>query len=534
MQRLFDIAMNATTWMLLAIVAAGLIVLSGCAPRRALRPTLGKAEDPPTGHQKAHAWYVESLPADGGKPFSCSFVEFDERGDYLDFHQHRHAYTKIKKLSDTHKERLLVVVYVHGWKNNSQSGDVVEFNGFLKQVASLPYVVESKFRVHGVYLAWRGNAVAHKLDRESELFQATTNAYGEPLVNLRYARKAPLGWLLAVPEMLSYWSRKNAAEDKVSGVSIIRTIFTIGHTARRYGDTNNPNRIFLMGHSMGALMLEQSFAPASLARLTAEWPWDDPELIKQAEANPLPFDLVMLVNSAAPSIYARQLHGYMVAHREALANNGVTGADAPLIISLTSKADWATGKVHPWGNALAPLYPSLWRSYLGSEFILAMDSNAPPVKIPQSYYYRRTPGHNPLLVNHWIVPAPDEPPPAPAQSVMQQNIDTRRTNEIANRTFHTSPRKPGGKTNTWQLITTPLPKDKAWSTYQGYKPLCVGPGEVRSGYWIMRCPKEIISGHNDIWSQQAMETYLALFRESEYLRKQPSVRRRERMVPNAP
>ena len=36
----------------------------------------------------------------------------------------------------------------------------------------------------------------------------------------------------------------------------------------------------------------------------------------------------------------------------------------------------------------------------------------------------------------------------------------------------------------------------------------------------MRCQKEIISGHNDIWSQQAMETYAALFRETEFLREE--------------
>ena len=30
-------------------------------------------------------------------------------------------------------------------------------------------------------------------------------------------------------------------------------------------------------------------------------------------------------------------------------------------------------------------------------------------------------------------------------------------------------------------------------------------------YWIIRCPKEIIKGHNDIWSQQAMDTYAALY-----------------------
>jgi hypothetical protein len=265
-------------------------------------------------------------------------------------------------------------------------------------------------------------------------------------------------------------------------------------------------------------MLEQSFAPASLARLTAEWPWDDEELIKRAQANPLPFDLVLLVNSAAPSIYAKQLYGYMVAHRAALARNGIVGADAPLVISLTSRADWATRVTHKYGNVLAPLYPSLWRSYDGGDFILAVDSHASPIRIPQSYYYRHTPGHNPLLVNHWIVSVSEDAESASGHQQLHQNIDLQRTADVQNRMFHTSPRKHGATAKLWQITTSP-PNVK-WSTYHGFKPVGVGTNAAKSGYWIMRCEKEIIAGHNDVWSQQAMETYVALVRETEFLRTQ--------------
>jgi hypothetical protein len=278
-----------------------------------------------------------------------------------------------------------------------------------------------------------------------------------------------------------------------------------------------------MGHSFGGLMLEQSFAPASLSQLTAEWPWDDEDLIKEAEANPLPFDLVLLVNSAAPSIYAKQFHDYMVAHRSALVRHAITGADAPLVISLTSAADAATGKAHRWGNVLAPLYPSLWRDYDGSNFILSMPSNAPALEIPQWYYYQRTPGHNPLLVNHWIVPATPTAVESPRSAdpknehALNQNLDPARGAEVQNRTFHTSPRRKNEAQKTWQITT--IPPDASWSTYHGFKPIFLGR-PVKSGYWIVRCQKEIISGHNDVWSQPAMETYGALLRETEYLRNQ--------------
>jgi hypothetical protein len=501
------------------VLAAAVVALFavGCAPRgHALRPTLTHKADPPASIPKGDAWYIESGPVTNGKPTSCSFVEFDERGDYLDFQQHRHAYSKIRDLAQK-GERLLVLIYVHGWKNNSQSGDVVRFNSFLQRIAASPFAREGGFRVHGVYLAWRGNAFPHALEQQHEQFAATTQAFGgEPIVNTRHARK--LGFLYWAPEQLSYWSRKNAAEDKVSGVSLIRTIYTCGHTARRYGNTNTPNRVFLMGHSFGALMLEQSFAPATLARLTAEWPWDDEELIERAQANPLPFDLVLFVNSAAPSIYAKQFYNYMVAHRQALVRHGIVGADAPLVISLTSRADKATRLAHKYGNLFAPLYPSLWRKYDASDFILSTTKETRSVKVPQWYYYRRTPGHNPLLVNHWIVPAEADSEPMGEQTPMQQNLDLKRPAEITSRTFHTSPRKPGGKTITWKIVDSP--PDPEWSTYRGLRSLSSIPNASRSGYWIIRCEKEIIGGHNDVWSTQAMETYAALLREAEFLRTQ--------------
>jgi hypothetical protein len=510
--------MNLPTILLLALAIITLLLIVGCAPRGyALRPTGTNKNDPPEDVPNGKAWYIESQPGAGGKATSCSFVEFDERGDYLDFQQHRHAYTKIRELAQK-GERLLVLIYVHGWKNNSQSSDVVRFNSFLQRIAISPYAREGGFRVHGVYLAWRGNAFPHALDREHEHFTSTTAAFGdEPIVDTSRAR-GKYNFLYWAPEQLSYWSRKNAAEDKVSGVSLIRTIYTCGHTARRYGDTNAPNRVFLMGHSFGALMLEQSFAPASLARLTAEWPWDDEELIERAQANPLPFDLVLFVNSAAPSIYAKQFYNYMVAHRQALLRHGVVGADAPLVISLTSQADKATRLAHKYGNILAPLYPSLRRQYDASDFILSTTKETRSVKVPQWYYYRRTPGHNPLLVNHWIVRAEGEAEPLREQTAMQQNLDLKRPTEIANRTFHTSPRKPGGRTNTWKIVDSP--PDAKWSTYKGLRSLSSIANASRSGYWIIRCEEEIIGGHNDVWSTQAMETYAALLRETEFLRAQ--------------
>jgi len=317
------------------LLAACIVLVSGCASRRAMRPTMGQAGDPPDSVKKSEAWYIESTPQDGQRPVSCSFVEFDERGDYLDFQQHRRAYMKMRELS-AHGERLFVVIFVHGWKNNSQSGNVVDFNNFLRQLASSELAKSNDYRVYGIYISWRGNVVQPSVDTQSSAFTNTRKAFGDSILDPHRSRNGPFGWLFWLPEQLSYWDRKGAAENRVSRVPLARTIFTCAHSAKRY---NKDNRVFLMGHSFGALMLEQSVLPATLAQLTDEWPLDDPQLLQSASANPLPFDLIMLVNSAAPSIYAKEFYGYMAAHRAALKSSKVPGADAPIVISLTSTAD---------------------------------------------------------------------------------------------------------------------------------------------------------------------------------------------------
>ena len=65
-----------------------------------------------------------------------------------------------------------------------------------------------------------------------------------------------------------------------------------------------------------------------------------------------------------------------------------------------------------------------------------------------------------------------------------------------------------------------IPWVHEWFTYKGLRSLSSIANASRSGYWIIRCDKEIIDGHNDVWNMQAMETYAALLREAEFLRAQ--------------
>jgi hypothetical protein len=160
------------------LLTAGVFSFTGCATKRAMRPTNGATGDPGKDVPVSNRWYIESNPTNGSLPYSCSFVEFDERGDYLDFRQQKRSWEKIKELAVDKKQKLVFVIYCHGWKNNSQSGNVVEFNRFLERLAASPDITSHHLRVHGLYLAWRGNVVRPFIDRDSEAFHRTTKDWG--------------------------------------------------------------------------------------------------------------------------------------------------------------------------------------------------------------------------------------------------------------------------------------------------------------------------------------------------------------------
>lgn len=472
---------------------AATVVFSGCAvnghPMRfAPSPTNNAVP-------KSLSWYIEGKTKTG-QAISCSFVEFDERGDFLDFNQHLDCEAKISKLVDAGP--VLLVMYCHGWKNNSQSEDVVRFNSYLAKLAATPEVVEHHYRVHGVYLSWRGNVVDPYVDRSSDdkFYKQSLANYGEAIVDRKYNRGCYyLGWL---PENADFFTRERAAEHLVSALPMARAIFTYASAAKDYG-AKLDNQVFVMGHSMGALMLERSLGQAMTGSLVMEW-WDGVK--KQAIENKpaLPFDFILFLNSAAPSIYAKEMRDFLEANRNALHQ---PGRNAPIIISLTSTADSATGKIYPLANFLAPLRPSLQRRYHTGIFGSMGQTHS---GIPQWEFYMKTPGHQPYLVNHWIVPEKKLAPKANASSeeVFAANI-SQKTMEDPYVFFTSDP--PAA----WRITNQPPGKPVALDGL----PLSM----QNSDYWIMNCGKDLIASHGDIWSTKTMEMYAGLYRLAVYLKK---------------
>lgn len=313
----------------------------------------------------------------------------------------------------------------------------------------------------------------------------------QPLTDPKWQLPSIIGTLVAPAKYLSYWSIKDRAEFHVSRVPLSRAVFGLAFALKTPEDiqAHRGHRVFVLGHSFGALLLEQAIGQASVGLLTSEWNRD------QADAR-WPIDLVVFLNSAAPSLYAKQLREFFEDDYHSLAR--------PRIVSLTSTGDWATGTLHPIGNFFNRFAIDLQRKYH------PRGKDGPVVTAGQ--YYALTPGHNCYLLDHAVEMIPNMPSDGDADSddkIFSRNLNSSRGSRASNIFLARSTRD--NQVHAWEL--------KDISEFK-----CGTP--YRSNYWIGTVPKDIIRDHNDIWSPASMQMLAGIYRLTETLGTKSQVPRR--------
>jgi hypothetical protein len=419
----------------LMALATLLFVLSGCVGNRPYRLG-GVADDQYAGQKPA----FEETTIGEGKTYRLSFVEFDEKGDFWDRRQLGQSSRKIARAG----KPVLLVIYIHGWHHNAADrkpggknpGDVETFRCLLSELAASEST--RRLQVHGVYIGWRGR-----------LFQG------------------PLDYI-------SFLDRKNAGT-RVAGTPITETIFELIRQARKESPYS---KCVVIGHSFGALVLEKAMAQALAGNV----------LSQDAQSGGQPFnapaDLILLVNSAAESIYAKELSDMFVrtAHR------GQVSAERPLLISITSETDSATGSWFPVGTFLPNIFAQ--RRYRWDEKYNKLSGN-----VNQHDYLTSTPGHNRRLFTHEIVPL-DRSLSIPTSRLgscsdsnpaFEENLQHSRGH-----IFATGDQATPGKFYWWTVEKS------------GLNPV--------SPYWIMQVPRQIIDNHSPIFTPEGRAMMAALFR----------------------
>ena len=412
------------------LCASGLL-MTGCAANQPYH--LGEA---PT-----ETVVTPATPQTATDIYRLAFIEFDEQGDFWDREQLRKT---VQAIRDTGRP-ILLVSYIHGWQNNSKladADDVTQFRGLLARLTADQTVQLSGLQVFGVYISWRGRVV-HKVNR---LVDAVT-------------------WLVKEG---SFYSRKNAATRISSSTPITEAIFTLIKTARR--DTPGNSRCIVIGHSFGALVLEKALAQA----LVGTWLYQEPLVpgAHRPEAVTVfkPADLILLVNSAAESIYTKEM---IDMYQDTTPLRG-----APHVIMISSDADWPNKVIFPIGTKLSNT-PKLLTGTFRKYHEAGRDSS-------QFRYFTQTPGQNSSLQSHrlfWVRSGQTDLGADP--------FDLNLKN------------KPGSYENVTLYTGTRFD----WSEWQIRR-----EGPNLTNYWVLRVPKKIIPGHGPIFEGESRDVMAALFR----------------------
>ena len=448
------IAPRAVTTRCRALVKLGLaIVLASCA---SYGPYHGNSASAPSNSIRG--------PADGRYKFA--FIEFGDQGSELDPSQRAAALDVIRRAP-----RPFLLVYIHGWQNNANSGDVCRFEHFIDTLSTYPEAVGRKVNVIGVYIAWRGKDVT-----------------------------------LPVAKFLTFWNRKSTGGQIAAANGCLAAISELALAARAPDKTFH--HCLLLGHSFGGLVLENTLSHSIL------------DVSGTGARNTSPWDMAVLFNPADSAVTTRQLmaeldhlykydparHGY-VERTRGTGTASVVNENRPFLVMLQSENDSATGQVFPIGTELFNIVDlrAHW------DRVGVPGSNGQ--KISEREFYTHTPGNEPYLVNFHVVPRGEAAPPAGLRATQNRALEANILQNHPDYTFYTSERNDGhadpycrdGNYNPDAFRSTTKPE--VWRKWQ-----FVYTGNARVPCWIVRVPKEIIWEHGGLWSDNSVAMLGALFR----------------------
>ena len=437
----------------LSVILALPIVLASCA---AYGPYHANSASNPLNSVRG--------PADGR--YKMAFVEFNDQGSELDTSQRTAALNMIRQAP-----RPLLILYIHGWQNDANSGDVCRFEHFLDELSHYPEATGRKINIIGVYIGWRG-----------------------------------IDLTVPVLKFLTFWSRKSTGSTIAAENGCLAAISELALAARA------PDKTFhhcvLIGHSFGGLLLENTISHSIL------------DASSTGARNTSPWDMAVAFNPADSSIGTRQLmseldylykydpvrHGY-VSRTPGAQEGSILGANRPFLTILQSENDQATGQFFPVGTGLFNIVD------LRAHWDKVAVPGSSGQKVSEGEFYTHTPGNNKYLVNHHVVPLGAVNPPSGLRAQENRAFEANLLENHPDYSFYTSEHNDGhedrfcrnGTYNPDEL--RPGTGKEMWRRWQ-----FVYTGNARVPCWIVRVPKDIIWGHGGLWSDNSIAMLAALFR----------------------
>src|SRR5215467_8740732 len=294
-------------------------------------------------------------PSDGRYKFA--FIEFGDQVSALHMSQQTAAINVIRQA-----QRPLLFVYIHGWMNNANSGDVCRFEHFIDMISRLPEVTQAKINVIGVYIGWRGKDLTF------------------PGLNL-----------------LTFWNRKSTGNAVAAQNSCLATIDELALAARAPG--KEVHHCVLMGHSFGGLVLSSTISHSIL------------DASSTGARNASPWDMAVAFNPADNAIGTRQLLSELdylykydsdrdayIGRTPGAEEGAVVKANRPFLVVLQSENDQATGAFFPIGTSVG----NIVNFHYHWDKVPVPGGNGQ--KISENEFQTHTPGNDKYLVNFHVVP----------------------------------------------------------------------------------------------------------------------------------
>ncbi|MFQ6022315.1 MAG: hypothetical protein ACE5NW_06300 [Acidiferrobacterales bacterium] len=352
--------------------------------------------------------------------YTLAFIELDDQGELWSAAQISRTVDLIER-ANQNKDASIVIVFIHGWNNNAspkqeqkEKKSLAGFKQFLAKAVEDARSMRPGYSpsVVGVFVAWRGQTVHAPLDT------------------------------------LTFYNRRRAASRISTKPSMAEALTRIIAATKK----KPTSKTLLIGHSFGGLIMESALSQVFVRDI----------VLQRAGRFDLPVDLVVLINPASPAINAKQLVDVLARRRARVYRVDAAGKryERPLLVSVTSRADWATRFAYPIGSSLGALF-TRFRKYDTSQ--------CSPIASQRGFYVY-TPGHRSVLHSHTVTA---ERLPEGAQPIQGVRAEE-----------------------------DPLPGQPAFS-FDGPKHRFTIRKKPRAlndtPYWIMSVPGSLIASHSDIF-----------------------------------
>lgn len=388
-------------------------------------------------------------PTAWGGAFHLARISFGDDGTCTASEQVERACGLLQDARKNNPNGVVALTFIHGWHHGGtwQDTHFAAFREILRKL-SIREIERLKPRtVVGVYFAWNGDV------QDPHLLQR--------------------GWL----KDTTFSNRYKTAEGVGSGIDCRDSMRRLIDAAKSSVPQSSRAQLVMMGHSMGALVLESAFLSMLTDKsspLGAAIADTSPQAVQTFEGSkPIVFpDLLLAINSAANSEIAKEIKAQLASRLiRKEASSGPFLYSPPILISVTASEDAATRIA--------------WRiATLGD----------------------KTDGHDASLFTHSFT-TKDEP----CNCQAMDRVDLGQSWHCLR-----PPEPPRVASPSFKIDLPARERNGVGDKSPGHLRYCLEPKShlVSNPVWVFQVPESICDGHNDIFNNRTSTTFLALMQIS--------------------